>query len=175
MNNLFEIKFTYPANVNGKDKVLSGKVGISGSELTMSAVAVSQLLERYFPSTEFTNEFTDESTGGFKRINNFEIIGASKVSYDYIKTFDGENAVWYAAKCVELIEEKKVSTIFVVLGNPNNIYNEVKAEFYDATTMQYREFVIDSHKPLNWLELLNINDSVIPYFESKEVEDVEGE
>ena len=171
MNNLFEIKFTYPANVNGKDKVLSGKVGISGSELTMSAVAVSQLLERYFPS----NEFTDESTGEFKRVGNFEIIGAAKVSYDFIKTFDGENAVWYAAKCVELIEEKKVATVFVVLGNPNNIYNEVKAEFYDATTTKYREFVIDSHKPLNWLELLDINDSVIPYFENKEVEDIEGE
>ena len=171
MNNLFEIKFLYSTNGNGKDKVLSGKVGISGSELTMSAVAVSQLLERYFPS----NEFTDEATGEFKRVGNFEIIGAAKVSYDYIKTFDADNAVWYAAKCVELIEEKKVATVFVVLGNPNNIYNEVKAEFYDATTMQYREFVIDSHKPLNWLELLDINDSVIPYFENKEVEDVEGE
>ena len=171
MNNLFEIKFTYPANVNGKEKVLSGKVGISGRELTMSAVAVSQLLERYFPS----NELVDEASGEVTRIGNFEIIGASKIAYDYIKTFDVENAVWYAAKCVEIIEEKKVATVFVVLGNPNNIYNEVKAEFYDATTMQYREFVIDSHKPLNWLELLDINDSVIPYFENKEVEDVEGE
>ena len=36
-------------------------------------------------------------------------------------------------------------------------------------------FTIDSHKPLNWLELLSINDSVIPYFENKEVEEVEGE
>ena len=171
MNNLFEIKLTYPANVNGKEKVLSGKVGISGRELTMSAVAVSQLLERYFPS----NELVDEASGEVTRIGNFEIIGASKIAYDYIKTFDVENAVWYAAKCVEIIEEKKVATVFVVLGNPNNIYNEVKAEFYDATTMQYREFVIDSHKPLNWLELLDINDSVIPYFENKEVEDVEGE
>ena len=171
MNNLFEIKFTYPANVNGKEKVLSGKVGISGRELTMSAVAVSQLLERYFPS----NELVDEASGEVTRIGNFEIIGASKIAYDYIKTFDVENAVWYAAKCVEIIEEKKVANTFIVLGNPNNIYNEVKAEFYDATTMQYREFVIDSHKPLNWLELLDINDSVIPYFENKEVEDVEGE
>ena len=171
MNNLFEIKFTYPANVNGKEKVLSGKVGISGRELTMSAVAVSQLLERYFPS----NELVDEASGEVTRIGNFEIIGASKIAYDYIKTFDVENAVWYAAKCVEIIEEKKVATTFIVLGNPNNIYNEVKAEFYDATIPDYREFTIDSHKPLNWLELLSINDSVIPYFENKEVEDVEGE
>ena len=171
MNNLFEIKFTYPANVNGKEKVLSGKVGISGRELTTSAVAVSQLLERYFPS----NELVDEASGEVIRIGNFEIIGASKIAYDYIKTFDVENAVWYAAKCVEIIEEKKVATTFIVLGNPNNIYNEVKAEFYDATISDYREFTIDSHKPLNWLELLSINDSVIPYFENKEVEEVEGE
>ena len=76
MNNLFEIKFTYPANVNGKEKVLSGKVGISGRELTMSAVAVSQLLERYFPS----NELVDEASGEVIRIGNFEIIGASKIA-----------------------------------------------------------------------------------------------
>ena len=168
--NLFEIKFLYPANVNGKDKVLSGKVGISANELSIAAIAVSQMLERYFPTIESVDTSTGESTS----VKSFEIIGATKLAFDEIKSFDSGNS-WYAAKCIEIIEEKKVATTFIVYGDPNRIYDEVKSYFYDATISNYRDFTVESHKALNWLELLDVTDSVIPYFESKAEEEVDGE